>query len=45
MKCKFYGVFALLADIELHDTTIGKLIASVGESAENLPAWAKPYAD
>ena len=33
------------ADIELHDTTTGKLIASVKEAAENLPEWAKPYAD
>jgi len=33
------------ADIELHDTTTGKLIASAKESAENLPEWAKPYAD
>jgi hypothetical protein len=33
------------ADIELHDTTTGKLIASVKASAENLPEWARPYAD
>lgn len=33
------------AEIELHDATTGKLIASVGASAGNLPEWAKPYAD
>jgi hypothetical protein len=33
------------ADIELHDTTTGKLIASVKAYAENLPEWARPYAD
>lgn len=33
------------ADIELHDTATGKLLASVKAYAENLPEWAKPYAD
>jgi hypothetical protein len=33
------------ADIELHDTSTGQLIASVRAYAKNLPEWARPYAD
>jgi len=31
------------ANIELHDTTTGKMIESVKAQDEHLPAWAKPY--
>jgi hypothetical protein len=33
------------ADVELHDTATGKLIQSVRAYAENLPDWARPYAE
>lgn len=33
------------ADIELHETATGKLIASVDAYGEKLPAWAKPLKD
>ena len=33
------------ADIELHDTATGKLIQSVRAYGENLPEWARPYAE
>jgi hypothetical protein len=33
------------ADIELHDTATGRLIQSVRAYAENLPEWARPYAE
>ena len=31
--------------IELHDTAAGKLIESVKASTDNLPLWARPYAE
>ena len=33
------------ADIELRDIATGKVIQSVRAYTENLPEWAKPYAE